>query len=126
MKTFRPHSRVCNDGIGYIGKHPPDVAHTAAELLCATCAENNVAIPCIQATNKRPYARAPNVVDRNTSFLECTNQTLYLNISTEIPEAVIMIHTRCDKPRAPPPPRTNPIDLPQSLRANREKSLTIG
>lgn len=34
--------------------------------------------------------------------------------------------TRCDSPLAPPPPRTNPIDLSHNLLANREKSFMCG
>jgi len=34
--------------------------------------------------------------------------------------------TRCDNPLAPPPPRTNPIDLPHNLLAKRAKSFICG
>ena len=34
--------------------------------------------------------------------------------------------TRCDNPLAPPPPKTNPIDLPHNLLAKRAKSFICG
>ena len=60
-------------------------------------------------------------VNRDTILFQGTKDTL-LHVSVGIHDRACML-TKCEIPRAPPPPRTTPIDMPHIRLANRAKSL---
>lgn len=68
----------------------------------------SIGMPCSSRARSTPFSITGSVSQRMVAKIRVT------------------LPTKCDIPRAPPPPNTTPIDLPQSLRASRAKSLECG
>jgi hypothetical protein len=65
----RTNGSIGHDGIGYIRKYPPNVAHTPAEFLCPTRTRYQIAFTGIESANKSAHAGPSYVIDGNTIFL---------------------------------------------------------
>lgn len=66
------------------------------------------------------------MINRYSIFFHGTNDTLNTLLGQTYCARNICKQTRWAIPRAPPPPRTRPMDLPHIRLANREKSLIWG
>jgi len=117
---------VSNDRICDIRKYSPDVAHASTISLGPSCTGNDITLTSIETTNKCPHARPSNMINRNTVFFQCSYEPLSVYRQPFVASTSVSLLTRWAIPRAPPPPRTRPIDRPQIRLASLKKSLACG
>ena len=87
----------------------------------------NIVHSRVRLKSRYHRARTSDVIDWNPIFLQCSDKPLSNRVLRQhADDAVSLLPTRCDNPLAPPPPRTNPMDLPHNLLAKREKSFVCG
>jgi hypothetical protein len=78
VEKDKGYSRVGNDWVSHVRKHPPDVAHSAAELFRSAGAVYYVSLARVETPDKRANARA--WVICILLLLECTNISLTSNM----------------------------------------------